>query len=215
MPGFIANLPRLGIRDCAHADSVRPRAERCAGQRLARPHQRAGNSAGAWALIAFTDEPSTVRQILNHLGESGPAPAHRPSADHRCGRPQRPSPQWATIRTRNWPPNRYRRSNSISALPGEEQLLPRAGKACVFGAPHRRFLVWTRPVLAVRRVGEVHYRLCQRFKDENVQLTGVPHPRTLGVVHLNFLSFTSRAGTCARVAVVRQSKRTLLEGVIS
>ena len=43
-------------------------------------------------------------------------------------------------------------------------------------------LAWTRPLLAVRRVGAVQYRLCQRFKDENVQLTGVPHPRTLGVV---------------------------------
>ena len=59
------------------------------------------------------------------------------------------------------------------------------------GAPRRRFLVWTRPFRAVRRVGAVQYRLCQRFKDENLQLTGVPHPRTLGGARLNSLFLMS------------------------
>ena len=60
---------------------------------------------------------------------------------------QRPAPQPATIHTGNWPPNHYRRSNSLSAWPGDAQLLPRAGQACVCGAPRRWLLVWTRPFL--------------------------------------------------------------------
>ena len=35
------------------------------------------------------------------------------------------------------------------------------------------------------------YSLCQRSKAENVQLTAVPHTRTLAVVRLNLLRFES------------------------
>ena len=50
------------------------------------------------------------------------------------------------------------------------------------GAPRRRFLVWTRPFLAVSRVGAAQNRPCQ-----------LPHLRILGLARLKFLSFTARA----------------------
>ena len=60
-------------------------------------------------LIAFITAPSTVRQMLDHLGE-----------------PTRP-PRRATIRPGTTIPRRHRRSNSISASRSEEQRLPLLG----------------------------------------------------------------------------------------
>ena len=81
--------------------------------------------------IAFITEPSTVRQLLDHLGESS-----RP-------------PRRATIRPGTTPPRRRRRSNSISASPGEEQRCRVLG---TLGRPLQRTgNFWARP-LPVRQL---------------------------------------------------------------
>jgi hypothetical protein len=65
--------------------------------------------------------------------------------EHCCGRPQRPAQQRATIGTGSRPPNHHRRSNSISAWPGDYRLrhaavrvLGAAPSKAGYGRPGRR-----------------------------------------------------------------------------
>ena len=83
----------------------------------------------------------------------------------------------------NCQPSRYRRSKSISALPGDEQLSPRAGYACALTSTHTRCSALIRPTLAITR-GAADYKLNQRFEDEAARLTRVQRPQILEVVQL-------------------------------
>jgi hypothetical protein len=75
---------------------------------------------------------------------------------HRCGRPQRLPYRPATTRNGTYQPNRYRRSNSISAALGDEQLLPRAGYGCALDSKSTRLSALIRQLLAAtRRRGEI------------------------------------------------------------
>ena len=90
----------------------------------------AGSTLGV-RIIAFITEPSTVRQMLDHLGEATRPPRFAPPRFA----PARGPPLWAAAAAAaasNDPawdhtPRRHQRSNSISASPGDAQLLPRPG----------------------------------------------------------------------------------------
>jgi hypothetical protein len=68
-------------------------------------------------IVAIINEACTVRKIRDHIGES-PQPA-----GHRYGRRQRLSNRRATTRKGTSSPRPNRRSHSISAAPGDEQLI--------------------------------------------------------------------------------------------
>ena len=91
------------------------------------------------------------------------------------------------------PPNHCRRSTSISAWPGDQPLLARAGCPCVFGAPRRGFWVLRRSRLATAARCAAHERDFRVREDGDARLTHVQHPPILGVGSLKWLSFFETA----------------------
>lgn len=78
-------------------------------------------------IIAFINDASTVRKILDHLGESPQPPRIAPARGHRGGRRQQRLNRRATILSGIGQPSLNPRSSTISVSPGDEQLYPRPG----------------------------------------------------------------------------------------
>ena len=78
-------------------------------------------------IIAFINDASTVRKILDHLGESPQPPRIAPARGHRGGRRQQRLNRRATILSGIGQPSLDPRSSTISVSPGDEQLYPRPG----------------------------------------------------------------------------------------
>ena len=124
--------------------------------------QRDGDQMGGWAHGGGFSLDATVRIAGADL-------AGRERLLRYCVRPPRQRDRQTTIRIGSRPPNRYRRSNSISARPGDPLLLARARSACVRGAPRRRFLTLRRSTLATVRRCAARERDFRAFDHANAR----------------------------------------------
>ena len=150
------------------------------------PMRPAGSTLGV-RIIAFINDASTVRQILERLGEATRPPRIAPArgppllgsrngrrGEQHCSLGSHPSAG---------PGSRIRSAHHLV-----RQRLHRPGYACVYGAPRRGFWCWGAHGWATARRKTGAFGVSMLPMRNYAQLTRVLRPRILGVVRLDFLS---------------------------